>query len=362
MLGEFRIETARVRNCASGYRDIYQKMEQCGGELEDVLQGLRDHVYGNVPNALRRTIESNEANIQDVRKLEEALLLIVQKYQEAEKRITGGDASKEWMIPEEAYTSASEGVLNGGSQDVNLEEESENAVWEYIKDALGQAAFGDFTDDSNLLGILLSVGIGFIPYVGQAADLRDLIADIWNLIDDGPETKEWVALGFTLVGIIPGIGDFCKHADEMGPLFTHLDDIADGLGDFTKGVMKKGDEIYSAVGRHLDEIGDFVDQRLLGGITDKIDNFTVGITDKIDDFIDGIPGAGDVVDKVSDIWEKKIGKSTIGDAISDVTDGITGFTDTVQEGLADTWDFLTGKKKEEVGSGVIVSNGFSYAY
>lgn len=218
MLGEFRIETAKVRNCAGGYQDIYQKMEQYGNELEDVLSGLRDHVYGNVPNALRRTMESNEANIQDVRKLEEALLLIVQKYQEAEKRIIGGDASKEWMIPEEVYTSASGDVLNGGSQDVNLEEESENAVWEYIKDALGQAVLGDFTDDSNLLGILLSVGIGFVPYVGQAADVRDLIADIWNLIDDGPETKEWVALGFTLVGFIPGIGDFCKHADNMGPL------------------------------------------------------------------------------------------------------------------------------------------------
>ena len=350
MLGEFRIETTRVRNCAGSYQDIYQKMEQCGSELEDVLRGLRDHVYGNLPNALRRTIENNEANIQDAKRLEEALLLIVQKYQEAEKRITGS-GSEDWMIPVGVYGSASENFLNGGSQDVNLEEESENAVWEYIKDALGQAVLGDFTDDSNFLGLVLSVGIGFVPYLGQLADARDLIADIWNLIDDGPETKEWVALGFTLVGIIPGIGDFCKHADEMGPLFRHLDDIADGLGDFTKGAMKKGDEIYSAVGRHLDEIGDFVDRHVLDGVTNKID-----------EFIDGIPRARDVADKVSDIWKKEIGKGTIGDAITDVVDGVTGFTDTVQEGLADAWDFLTGNRKDEVGSGVVVNNGFSYAY
>lgn len=55
-----------------------------------------------------------------------------------------------------------------------------------------------------------------------------------------------MALGFTAIGFIPGLGDFLKHGDELSPLLKNLDNIADGLGDAVNGIIKKGDEIFSA--------------------------------------------------------------------------------------------------------------------
>lgn len=43
--------------------------------------------------------------------------------------------------------------------------EDEN-VWDYILDSLWQAIAGDFSDESNLLGITLNVALGFVPVVG----------------------------------------------------------------------------------------------------------------------------------------------------------------------------------------------------
>ena len=130
-------------------------------------------------------------------------------------------------------------------------------VWNYIMDALWQAIAGDATDTSNALGILLSVGVGLIPYVGQIADARDVIADIVNLCTDGAETEEWVALGFSIVGFIPGLGDFLKHGDEtasvVSKVLKNVDNV-DEIAEAVKGTMKKGEDVYKKYMNKIDEV------------------------------------------------------------------------------------------------------------
>ena len=170
------------------------------------------------------------------------------------------------------YTTTEENIVSLGNKQTNDHNAEESAyAWDYILTALWQAIAGDFTDESNMLGITLSVLIGFIPYVGQAADIRDLIADIWNLFDDGPTASEWAALGFTALAFIPGIGDFLKHSDELAPVLKNLDDIVDGLGDATKGVIKKADDVSSFIKKTVDEIKDAVDKNVISKLTDPIE-------------------------------------------------------------------------------------------
>lgn len=353
MVGEFRIQTRNVKNFADDYQDVRQIIEQSNGALEDVLKGLRKNVYGNLPRNLGNIIEKNERNAAAVKQLEAALLIIVQKYQEAENNIVNADGADYLNLPSgDECREASEDYLGGGRY--LGEGEMQDDVWDYLGDAFMQLLLGDFTEDGNLLGTTLSIIAGFIPVVGQVADVRDLIADIYNLIDDGPETKEWVALGFTLVGFIPGIGDFLKKGDELGPLFRHLDDIADGLGDATKGIMKKGDEIFSAVGKYADDINDYMDRHLLDGIKSKMD-----------DIIDEIPNARDLLDGASDIMKKKIYReTTIGDVMSEITDEVTGWTDHVQGWVSDGIDYMSGHGNENVGNArrAGANGGFSCSF
>ena len=357
MLGEFRIQTKNVKNSADSYQDVHQAIEQSNNALEDVLKGLRKNVYGNLPRNLGSIIEKNERNAEAAKQLEAVLLIIVRKYQETENNIINSEEPEYLNLPfGEECREASEDYLGGGIWLGPDERGMLEVAWDYIEDSLNQALLGDFTEDGNLLGIALSIGIGFIPVVGQIADIRDLIADIYNLFDDGPETKEWVALAFTAVGFVPAIGDILKHTDEMAPLFRHLDNIVDGLGDVTKGAMKKGDEIFSAIMKSADDISDFVDRHVLEGVTSKVD-----------DMIDGIPGVRDVLDKVSDVMKREIGDSDtmIGDVVSEFADGATEFTDHVQGWISDGIDFITGNEKENVGNGMPragAKGGFSFAF
>lgn len=328
MLGEFRIQTKNVKNSADSYQDVRQAIEQSNNALEDVLKGLRKNVYGNLPRNLGSIIEKNERNAEAAKQLEAVLLIIVRKYQETENNIINSEEPEYLNLPfGEECREASEDYLGGGIWLGPDERGMLEVAWDYIEDSLNQALLGDFTEDGNLLGIALSIGIGFIPVVGQIADIRDLIADIYNLFDDGPETKEWVALAFTAVGFVPAIGDILKHTDEMAPLF-----------------------------RHLDDIGDFVDRHVLEGVTSKVD-----------DMIDGIPGVRDVLDKVSDVMKREIGDSDtmIGDVVSEFADGATEFTDHVQGWISDGIDFITGNEKENVGNGMPragAKGGFSFAF
>jgi len=83
------------------------------------------------------------------------------------------------------------------------------------------AILGDFVENPNIWNIIGQVAIGFVPYAGQVADIRDLIAAIKKIAEG--DTSAWFDLCLGIIGIIPGIGDLVKAGGK------HLDEVADGV-------------------------------------------------------------------------------------------------------------------------------------
>jgi RHS repeat-associated protein len=78
-------------------------------------------------------------------------------------------------------------------------------------DALqAEVLFGDFyTGEPTWTGTGINVVVGFVPYVGQAADARDTVAAAHTLYQD-PSLWNLVWLGFAGIGWAPGLGDAIK--------------------------------------------------------------------------------------------------------------------------------------------------------
>jgi hypothetical protein len=75
---------------------------------------------------------------------------------------------------------------------------------------LWEAIEGDFNEDRSTAQILIDAGISMIPLVDQICDIRDLIANVKKLSKDVADKWAWVALGLTLVGLIPTLGSLVK--------------------------------------------------------------------------------------------------------------------------------------------------------
>lgn len=63
---------------------------------------------------------------------------------------------------------------------------------------------GNFCDDNSIPAIAGQTAVGFIPYVGQAADARDTVQAIWDVIENH-DAESAINLGTTLAGWIPGL-------------------------------------------------------------------------------------------------------------------------------------------------------------
>ncbi len=71
---------------------------------------------------------------------------------------------------------------------------------------------GDFNDDASVEQIIANTALTMIPVVDQAADIRDLSANIMTLLDEKERDKaeNWLALALTLIGCIPTFGSAMK--------------------------------------------------------------------------------------------------------------------------------------------------------
>lgn len=340
MSSEFTVYLPGLKNSAEEFPDMYRKVNQEKEALQRICNHLKgDPVYGRIADTLAAVIRDSAEIGQDIKTLEEVLREAVKAYEEAEETIMN-TGRKEY----------NQNSGDGSGSDGSSTGEEEGGIWDFFKTALWQAFAGDFTDDSNWLGTVLSVVIGFVPYVGQAADIRDLIADVYNLIDDGPTTSEWVDLGFTVVGFIPGIGDFLKHADNLSPVWKHLDDIYDGLGDAVKGIVKHGDEVYSAMEDTVKHYNDIFDEKVLSKITSQLD-----------ELLEETPKLDEAVDEIMDFLGKEISKEgTIGDLASDLVKELSGMEDGVKDWISDTLDGIFGNDStDEVGDAAVISTGFT---
>ena len=335
MSNSFTVYPKKLSKNASSYDKLCSEMTKQNQRMQDIQAEIRNNrLYSSIARNLAKAISESEGQIRSARNLQKALQDAVALYEKTENRIVSG-----------AEVSGKDTDKGSGNSRTREEED----FIDYLLEAFWQAIAGDFTDDGNGLGILLSVIVGFIPYVGQAADIRDLIANIYNLFDDGPETKEWVDLGFTLLGIIPGIGDLVKHADNLAPVLKNLDDIVDGLGEATQGVIKHADEMFSAVDDMVKQFNDILDKKVISKLTDEID-----------EMLDGVMDFKKAVDKVQDVLAKEINKKadTIGDFVEELAKEYTGIEDGIKDFISDGIDFIFGNE-EEVGDAVMCSNDFS---
>lgn len=86
------------------------------------------------------------------------------------------------------------------------QEEDGRSPWEWFWEAIQ----GDFNDNRSTGQIVVDAAISMIPLVDQVCDVRDLIANCKKLREDASDTWAWVALGLTLIGLLPLIGSLVK--------------------------------------------------------------------------------------------------------------------------------------------------------
>lgn len=116
---------------------------------------------------------------------------------------------------------------------------------QWLKDIFEGGILGDFGDNTSLAGLIAQVAIGFIPIVGQIADIRDIIANIKGVLD-GKEGAA-VFLVLSIVAIVPGL-DALKAAKALKPIFKALGN--DGVMEAVQFLAKNPGEI-GRVGRTL---------------------------------------------------------------------------------------------------------------
>jgi RHS repeat-associated protein len=87
-------------------------------------------------------------------------------------------------------------------------EEEESVISEVVK--------GDFHEGKTTwTGVLLNVGVGMIPVVGQVADARDTIVAVKNVWNDPESGGNWGLLGMAAVGWVPIVGDALKGSGKV---------------------------------------------------------------------------------------------------------------------------------------------------
>ena len=211
-----------------------------------------------------------------------------------------------------------------GNPIYNYYQEVDPNAWDYIMNAVEQIILGNFTDESNLLGIIGSVLVGCIPYVGQACDIRDIIADIYHLFEDGPETSEWISLGIDVVALIP-LADLLKYSDETAAVLKHADEALGGLIDYTRGTWKYADEVFTKLDDVIQEGAEWTSKNI----------------NKIMDYVNTNPQAKQAYKSAAKLYQfaqKEIGTSTGGEIVKDIFLETIHLKDHLVDGAADMVD------------------------
>ncbi|MBN3573559.1 PAAR-like domain-containing protein [Vibrio neptunius] len=107
---------------------------------------------------------------------------------------------------------------------INAAKQGKPGFWESTKSAtLGAfewvwgVVLGDFNEDPTVAQIIANTGITMIPFIDQAADVRDITANIIKLSSEEgrAESENWSALGLTVIGCIPTLGSLLKGVGKI---------------------------------------------------------------------------------------------------------------------------------------------------
>jgi len=136
-------------------------------------------------------------------------------------------------------------------------DEGADAVFGVQKEILEGAVLGDFQENPTIWNTIGQIAIGFVPYAGQVADIRDLIAGVIKLHESGYKDP-WAWFNIVLIGIgfIPGLGDIIKSAGRaLKPTIRKaLSAIGRRLRPVWEAIVRHAPELYrgaKAIGRKL---------------------------------------------------------------------------------------------------------------
>ena len=182
---------------------------------------------------------------------------------------------------------------------------SEKSFWNTLWGALQ----GEYNENPTGMEILIDMGINFIPFVGQACDVRDITACLKKLVIDRRvnEVMIWVTLLLTAIGCVPVAGDVIKagckaiikgaddavltvlrklDADDVQKAFRILKtkftaSIDDATAMVSKWIEKAGNSKY---GSKVNEV--------LAGANENLRKASDFVNDKIDEFEEKVFGKG----------------------------------------------------------------------
>ena len=174
---------------------------------------------------------------------------------------------------------------------------SEKSFWNTLWGALQ----GEYNENPTGMEILIDMGINFIPFVGQACDVRDITACLKKLVIERRvnEVMIWVTLLLTAIGCVPVAGDVIKagckaiikgaddavltvlrklDADDVQKAFRILKtkftaSIDDATAMVSKWIEKAGNSKY---GSKVNEV--------LAGANENLRKASDFVNDKIDEF------------------------------------------------------------------------------
>ena len=182
---------------------------------------------------------------------------------------------------------------------------SEKSFWNTLWGALQ----GEYNENPTGMEILIDMGINFIPFVGQACDVRDITACLKKLVIERrvDEVMIWVTLLLTAIGCVPVAGDVIKagckaiikgaddavltvlrklDADDVQKAFRILKtkftaSIDDATAMVSKWIEKAGNSKY---GSKVNEV--------LAGANENLRKASDFVNDKIDEFEEKVFGKG----------------------------------------------------------------------
>ncbi|WP_318714318.1 DNA/RNA non-specific endonuclease [Treponema sp.] len=182
---------------------------------------------------------------------------------------------------------------------------SEKSFWNTLWGALQ----GEYNESPTGMEILIDMGINFIPFVGQACDVRDITACLKKLVIERRvnEVMIWVTLLLTAIGCVPYAGDVIKagckaiikgaddavltvlrklDADDVQRAFKMLrskftSSIEDATAMVNKWIEKAGNSKY---GSKVNEI--------LAGANENLKKASDFVSNKIDEFEEKVFGKG----------------------------------------------------------------------
>jgi len=122
-------------------------------------------------------------------------------------------------------------------------ESGADAVFNIRTEIVEGAILGDFKENPTIWNTIGQIAIGFVPYAGQVADVRDMVAAVNKLQKSGwKDPGAWFDLVLTGIGFIPGFGDIIKGIGRGAKSF---------LSKTLRGLLRNADNLLRPVLRRV---------------------------------------------------------------------------------------------------------------